>query len=80
MSRPVPATAAAPVPKEPVPLWRWASWWAILAAALVVFYVLLVPVWMGLRAAAWVAELSARRRARQRSPGAQTRPHESPRR
>ena len=55
-------TRPAPPPKEPVPLWRWASWWAILVAALVVFYVLLVPVWMGLRAAAWIAELRARRR------------------
>jgi hypothetical protein len=35
----------------------------LLAAALVVFYVLLVPIWMGLRAAAWIAELKARRRA-----------------
>jgi hypothetical protein len=52
----------APAPKGPVPLWRWASWWAILAAALVVFYVLLVPIWMGLRGAAWIAELRARRR------------------
>ena len=56
-------TPRGPAPKPPVPLWRWASWWAILAAALVVFYVLLVPIWMGLRAAAWTAELSARRRA-----------------
>ncbi len=48
-------------PKGPVPLRYWALWWAILAAALVVFYVLLTPVWMGLRAAAWVAELRARR-------------------
>jgi hypothetical protein len=46
-----------------VPLRWWALWWAILAAALVVFYVLLVPVWMALRAAAWIAELKARRRA-----------------
>jgi hypothetical protein len=46
-----------------VPLWRWATWWGILAAALLVFYVLLVPIWMGLRAAAWVAELKARGRA-----------------
>jgi hypothetical protein len=60
---PAPARAA-PAPKPPVPLWRWASWWAILAAALVVFYVLLVPVWMGLRAAVWVAELRARRARR----------------
>ena len=59
-----PAEARVPAPKPPVPLWRWASWWAILAAALVVFYVLLVPVWMGLRAAAWVAELKARRARR----------------
>jgi hypothetical protein len=34
-----------------------------MALALVVFYVLLVPIWMGLRAAAWLAELKARRRA-----------------
>jgi hypothetical protein len=49
-------------PKEPVPLWRWSAWWLILGAALLVFYVLLVPVWMGLRAAAWAAEFKARRR------------------
>ena len=54
----------ATAPKEPVPLRWWALWGAILAVALVVFYVLLVPVWMGLRAAAWIAELQARRRAR----------------
>jgi hypothetical protein len=53
----------ASAPKEPVPLRWWALWWAILALALVVFYVLLVPIWMGLRAAAWIAELNARRRA-----------------
>jgi hypothetical protein len=62
-------TQAGPAPKPPVPLWRWASWWAILAAALVVFYVLLVPIWMGLRAAAWVAELKARRAQRARGAG-----------
>ena len=54
----------ASAPKEPVPLRWWALWWVILAAALVVFYVLLVPIWMGLRAAAWLAELQARRRAK----------------
>jgi hypothetical protein len=48
-------------PKPPVPLWRWASWWLILAVAVVVFYVLLTPVWMGLRAAAWLADFRARR-------------------
>jgi hypothetical protein len=47
-----------------VPLWRWATWWAILAVADVVFYVLLTPIWMGLRAAAWIAEWRARVRRR----------------
>ena len=49
-------------PKPPVPLWRWATWWGLLGAAMVVFYVLLTPLWLGLRALAWVAELRARRR------------------
>jgi hypothetical protein len=31
--------------------------------SVVVFYVLLTPIWLGLRAAAWVAELRARARA-----------------
>jgi hypothetical protein len=57
----------APAPKGPVPLRYWALWWSILGAALVVFYVLLPPVWMGIRAAAWLAELQERRR-RQASP------------
>ena len=48
--------------KPPVPWWRWATWWPSLFVGMFVFYVLLVPVWMGLRAAAWVAELQARRR------------------
>ena len=46
--------------KKPVPKWRWALWWSILAAAVVVFYVLLTPVWLGLRAAAWLADRRAR--------------------
>ena len=49
-------------PKPPVPLWRWALWWAVLAFALVLFYVLLTPFWMGLRGLAWLAEFRARRR------------------
>jgi hypothetical protein len=49
-------------PKPPVPMWRWAMWWAILGAAVIVFYVLLTPIWLGLRAAAWVAEWRSRRR------------------
>ena len=45
-----------------MPLWRWAAWYATLVAATGVFYVLLTPIWMGLRAAAWLAEFRARRR------------------
>jgi hypothetical protein len=56
-------------PKPPVPLWRWAIWWATLGVALVVFYVVLTPLWLGLRGLAWLAELRARRRAAAR-PGA----------
>ena len=49
-------------PKPPVPLRWWAAWSVVLAAALVVFYVLLTPFWIGIRVAAWVAEFKARRR------------------
>jgi len=48
-------------PKPPVPRWRWALWWSILAAAVLVFYVLLTPLWLGLRGAAWLAEWRSRR-------------------
>jgi hypothetical protein len=54
-------------PRPHIPLWRWAQWWTALAFALVLFYVLLTPVWFGLRALAWVAEFRARR-GRQRPP------------
>jgi hypothetical protein len=43
-------------------------WWAILGFAVVVFYVLLTPVWMGLRALAWLADFRARRRPGYRPP------------
>jgi hypothetical protein len=55
-------------PKPPVPLWRWATWLAILVVADVLFYVLLTPVWMGLRALAWLADFRARRRPGYRPP------------
>lgn len=44
------------------PLRYWAMWWWALGVAVVVFYVILTPIWIGLRAAAWVAEFRARRR------------------
>jgi hypothetical protein len=51
-----------PRPKPPVPLRYWALWWVILLVADVVFYVLLTPLWIGLRVVAWLAEFRARRR------------------
>lgn len=45
-----------------VPLRYWLVWWTALGAAVIIFYVLLTPLWFGLRAAAWVAEFRARRR------------------
>ena len=48
--------------KPPVPKWRWALWGVILVAADLVFYVLLTPIWLGLRGAAWLAEWRSRRR------------------
>ena len=45
-----------------VPVRYWVIWWAALGAAIVLFYVVLTPIWLGLRAAAWVAELRARAR------------------
>jgi hypothetical protein len=41
---------------------RFAIWWLVLFVADLVFYVLLTPIWLGLRAAAWVAELRSRLR------------------
>jgi hypothetical protein len=50
-----------------VPLRYWALWWALLGAAVVIFYVLLTPIWLGLRAAAWAAELRSRAGSRLRA-------------
>ncbi len=45
-----------------VPLRFWALWTFGLAIAVALFYVILTPVWIGLRGAAWLAEFRARRR------------------
>lgn len=45
-----------------IPVWRWALWFTALAIAMVLFYVILTPIWLGFRAAAWTAEYRARRR------------------
>jgi hypothetical protein len=47
-----------------VPLRYWVVWWTLLGAAVVVFYVLLTPIWIGLRALAWAAELRSRAQRR----------------
>ena len=44
-----------------VPLRYWALWSVGLAVAVLLFYVILTPVWIGLRALAWLAEFRARR-------------------
>ena len=44
-----------------MPIWRWTVWFTVLAAAIGVFYVLLTPLWLGIRAAAWAADFRARR-------------------
>jgi len=49
-------------PKPPIPIRYWILWWVILVFADILFYVLLTPLWMGLRAVAWLAEFRARRR------------------
>jgi hypothetical protein len=38
-----------------VPLRHWVIWWTLLALAMVVFYVVLTPIWIGIRVAGWIA-------------------------
>jgi hypothetical protein len=44
-----------------VPLRYWALWSVGLAISVLLFYVILTPVWIGLRGLAWLAEFRARR-------------------
>ena len=46
--------------KGSVPLRYWVLWWVLLVVADVLFYVVLTPVWLGIRAAAWLADRGAR--------------------
>jgi hypothetical protein len=48
--------------KPRIPLWRWVLWGFTLLVGDLLFYVLLTPIWIGLRTLAWVAEFRARRR------------------
>ena len=43
-----------------MPLHRFVLWWFLLLVSDVLFYVVLTPIWLGLRAAAWAAELRSR--------------------
>ena len=49
-------------PRPRIPWWRWLTWYVALAFALVLFYVLATPYWLGLRAASRLAAFRARRR------------------
>jgi len=42
------------------PIRYWALWWSSIAVAVLLFYVLLTPIWLGLRALAWMAEIRSR--------------------
>ena len=48
--------------KGSVPVRYWVAWGLLMALADFVFYVLLTPIWIGLRVIAWLAEFRARRR------------------
>ena len=48
--------------KKPVAWYWWPIWWAALLFADLLFYVLITPIWIGLRWLAWIAEFRARRR------------------
>lgn len=42
--------------KPKVPFYYWPFWMVLLALGLFIFYVLLTPVWMGIRLISWLAE------------------------
>ena len=46
-----------------VPVRYWVIWWGALGVAIVAFYVVLTPIWIGLRVLAWLAELTSRGRS-----------------
>ena len=39
----------------------WILWWSLIVVADILFYVLLTPIWIGLRVVAWLAEFRSRR-------------------
>ncbi len=47
-------------PKPKIGWYWWPIWIALLAIGLVFFYVVMTPVWIGIRLAAWISERMAR--------------------
>lgn len=45
-----------------VPLRYWVLWWSALVVGITLFYVALTPLWLGLRAAAWLSDRRSRAR------------------
>jgi hypothetical protein len=45
-----------PRAKLRIPFYYWPWWMLLLAGGLFVFYVVLTPVWMGIRLVAWLLE------------------------
>jgi hypothetical protein len=43
------------IDKRPIPWYWWPFWFLLLALGLFVFYVLLTPVWVGIRLIGWFA-------------------------
>lgn len=43
-------------PRRAIPFYYWPFWMVVLAAGLFVFYVVLTPIWMGIRFVSWLAE------------------------
>jgi hypothetical protein len=43
-------------PKKPVAWYWWPYWLFLLALGLLIFYVILTPVWMTIRLVAWLSE------------------------
>ena len=54
-------------PKPPIPWYWWPVWMLLLVAGLFVFYVLLTPVWVGIRLIEWFAHRRETRGARKAS-------------
>ena len=48
--------------KGSVPARYWVLWGSMIVVADVLFYVVLTPIWIGLRVVAWTAEFRSRRR------------------